>query len=107
MVYDLADLAQTASSVTTIGVTLDSSKFSASDFVGITDGTKDCAEGDSIAGPFTISVHFTSAIQFSDVILYTTKDIGGNEISSGTVYAVDGAAETECGMIIWDDDTSE
>ena len=80
MVYDLADLAQTASSVTTIGVTLDSSKFSASDFVGITDGTKDCAEGDSIAGPFTISVHFTSAIQFSDVILYSNWSSSGNKI---------------------------
>ena len=49
-VYNMADLAHTANSITTTGVSLDSTDMSSSDLVGLTDGRKECASGDSISG---------------------------------------------------------
>ena len=67
----MKDLAHTATITKTGVTTWDSSDMSLGDLVGLTDGTKTYANGDDInSNEFAITLTFSSAIQFTDVIVF-------------------------------------
>ena len=77
-VYDKTDLAHTASSITSTGVTIEASESPVSDMVGLTDGIKECTNGDNISGnEFAITLAFSTAIQFTDVIVFINYQHSG------------------------------
>ena len=74
----MKDLAHTATITKTGVTTWNSANISLGELVGLTDGSKYCASGSGIASnEFAITLTFSSAIMFTDVIVFVNNNNSG------------------------------